>query len=85
MTEPTRGYRELIVWQKAMGLVPAVYRLVKRLPPEGFCSAIRPAHVLRDAAQKDGRLLPMNRPFQISSCRQSLSRHPWEAGQLDSG
>lgn len=34
MTEATRGYRELIAWQKAMQLVPAVYRLVKQLPAE---------------------------------------------------
>ena len=32
--ETTRGYRELIVWQKAMELVPAVYQLVKKLPAE---------------------------------------------------
>ena len=32
--ETTRGYRELIVWQKAMQLVPAVYQLVKKLPAE---------------------------------------------------
>jgi len=34
MTEATRGYRELIVWQKAMELVPAVYAVVKKLPAE---------------------------------------------------
>jgi hypothetical protein len=34
MTEATRGYRELIAWQKAIQLVPAVYRLVKQLPAE---------------------------------------------------
>jgi four helix bundle protein len=34
MTETTRGYRELIVWQKAMQLVPAVYTVVKKLPAE---------------------------------------------------
>jgi hypothetical protein len=34
MTEATRGYRELIAWQKAMQLVPAVYRLVRQLPAE---------------------------------------------------
>ncbi len=34
MTEATRAYRELIVWQKAMQLVPVVYRLVKKLPAE---------------------------------------------------
>lgn len=30
----TRGYRDLIAWQKAMELTPVVYRLVKKLPPE---------------------------------------------------
>jgi four helix bundle protein len=34
MTDATRGYRDLIVWQKAMQLVPAVYALVKKLPTE---------------------------------------------------
>lgn len=38
MTETTRGYRELIVWQKAMDLTPEVYRLVKKLPREELYS-----------------------------------------------
>ena len=32
--EKTRGYRDLIVWQRAMALVPVVYRLVRKLPKE---------------------------------------------------
>jgi four helix bundle protein len=32
MVEETRGYRDLIVWHKAMDLVPEVYKLLKRLP-----------------------------------------------------
>ena len=30
--EQTRGYKDLIVWQKAMALVPPVYQLVQKLP-----------------------------------------------------
>jgi four helix bundle protein len=30
----SRGYKDLIAWQKAMQLVPVVYRLVQRLPNE---------------------------------------------------
>jgi four helix bundle protein len=32
VSEETRGYKDLIVWQKAMDLVPEVYKLLKRLP-----------------------------------------------------
>jgi four helix bundle protein len=35
MTAATRGYRDLIVWQKAMQLVPTVCALVKKVPAEG--------------------------------------------------
>jgi four helix bundle protein len=34
MSEETRGYEDLIVWQKAMDLVPAVYKMSKRFPPD---------------------------------------------------
>jgi hypothetical protein len=34
MSEETRGYKDLIVWQKAIDLVPEVYKLSNRLPPE---------------------------------------------------
>jgi four helix bundle protein len=34
MPEETRGYKELNVWQKAMDLMPVVYRLAKQLPRE---------------------------------------------------
>ena len=32
--EGTRGYKDLIVWQKAMDLVPVAYQLARKLPPE---------------------------------------------------
>ena len=34
MENSQQGYRELVVWQRAVDLVPAIYSLVKRLPPE---------------------------------------------------
>jgi four helix bundle protein len=45
---PTRGYRDLIVWQKAMKLVPEVYRQVRKLPAEeryGLADQLRRAAV----------------------------------------
>lgn len=30
----TRGYKDLMVWQKSIALVPAAYSLVKKLPSE---------------------------------------------------
>ena len=35
-------YRQLIVWQKAMDLVPIVYRLARRLPREEQFGLTRP-------------------------------------------
>ncbi|NNM87488.1 MAG: four helix bundle protein [Phycisphaerae bacterium] len=32
MTEAQQGYRDLVVWQRAVDLVPKVYGLLKRLP-----------------------------------------------------
>lgn len=29
----TKGYRDLIVWQKAIQLIPDIYRLIKEFPP----------------------------------------------------
>ena len=34
MEESTKGYKELIAWQKAMDLAPEAYRLVRKLPRE---------------------------------------------------
>lgn len=34
LTKETRSYRDLIVWQKAMELVVAVYEVTDRFPPE---------------------------------------------------
>ena len=38
MSGAVKGYRELIVWQKAMDLVEETYRLVKFLPKEELYS-----------------------------------------------
>ena len=58
MVEATRGYRELIVWQKAMDLVPMVYRLTKCFPDDerfGLSSQIRRAAVSIPANIAEGQ------------------------------
>jgi uncharacterized OB-fold protein len=69
MTEATRGYRELIVWQKAMQLVPVVYRLVKKLPAEeryALSDKIRRA-VVSVAANIDVRQARPGMPVKVVS------------------
>ena len=34
VTNPVKCYRDLLVWQRTMGLVVATYRLAARLPPD---------------------------------------------------
>lgn len=34
MGAPTRSYRELIVWQRALDLVEVVYEITRQLPPQ---------------------------------------------------
>ena len=58
MCEETRGYKDLIVWQMAMDLVPEVYQLSKRLPPEelyGLSDQIRRAAVSIPANIAEGQ------------------------------
>lgn len=58
MTTQTKGYKDLIVWQKAMDLVPAVYKLARRLPREetyGLTSQIRRAAVSIPANIAEGQ------------------------------
>ena len=46
--DQTRAYRDLVVWQKAMDLVPMAYDLARRLPREeqfGLTSQIQLAAV----------------------------------------
>jgi four helix bundle protein len=48
MEEKTQGYKELLVWQRSMELVPQVYRLSKKFPSEelyGLTSQLRRAMV----------------------------------------
>jgi len=43
-----RGYKDLVVWQRAMELVPGIYRLTDRLPAGeryGLTSQLRRAAV----------------------------------------
>ena len=60
-SDPVTSYRELVVWQKAMALVSAVYKLTRSFPePErfGLTSQIRRAAVSipSNIAEGQGRL-----------------------------
>jgi four helix bundle protein len=78
MTETTRGYRELIAWQKAMDLAPQVYRLVRKLPREelyGLSDQIRRAVVSVPAniAEGQARRQPTEFAHFLSIARGSLA------------
>ena len=48
-----RDYKELLVWQKAMELVPEIYRLVKLLPKEE-------TYALSDQMRRAAISIPLN-------------------------
>ena len=78
MSEQTRGYRELIVWQKAMDLVPGVYQLVRKLPREelyAMSSQIRRAVISIPAniAEGQARQHPAEFAQHLSIARGSLA------------
>ena len=78
MGEETRAYRELIVWQKAMDLVPVVYRLTRQLPREELyelSSQIRRAviSVPANIAEGQGRQHPAEFAQHLSIARGSLA------------
>jgi four helix bundle protein len=60
-TKPVRGYRDLIVWQRAMELCVALYHLTQRFPREeiyGLTNQMRRASVsiASNIAEGQGRL-----------------------------
>ena len=64
--DPTRAYRELIVWQKAMDLVVTAYDLARRLPREeqyGLISQIQRAAVSVPANIAEGQGREAPKPF----------------------
>jgi four helix bundle protein len=78
MSEETRGYRELIVWQKAMDLVPKVYELAKKRPKEelyALSSQIRRAVISIPAniAEGQARQHPAEFAQHLSIARGSLA------------
>jgi four helix bundle protein len=78
MSEQTRGYRQLIVWQKAMDLVPAAYELARRLPREelyALSSQIRRAviSVPANIAEGQARQHPAEFAQHLSIARGSLA------------
>ena len=77
-TARIRGYRDLIVWQRAMELVPSVYGLSNRLPKEeqfGLISQIRRAAVSVPANIAEGQAREGSKAFSnhLSIARGSLA------------
>ena len=78
VAEETRGYRDLIVWQKAMDLVPMAYQLARSLPVierYGLSSQIRRAviSVAANIAEGQGRQHPKEFLHFLSVARGSLA------------
>jgi four helix bundle protein len=78
MLEFTKGYKELLVWQRSMELVPQVYRMTKKFPVDelyGITSQIRRAMVSVPAniAEGQGRRHPKEFLNFLSIARGSLA------------
>ena len=78
MGQDTRGYRELIAWQKAMDLVPMTYQLLRKLPREetyALADQIRRAVVSVPANIAEGQARKHHKEFQqhLSIARGSLA------------
>jgi four helix bundle protein len=66
MEEMTRGYKDLLVWQIAMELVPQVYTITKRFPSDelyGITSQIRRAMVSVPANIAEGQARTHQKEF----------------------
>jgi four helix bundle protein len=78
MGEETRGYKYLIVWQKAMDLAPEVYKLLKRLPRDelyALADQIRRAaiSILANIAEGQARHHPGEFVQHLSIARGNLA------------
>jgi four helix bundle protein len=78
MAEPIRSYRDLVVWQRAMGLVSECYQLSKELPSDeryGLTSQIRRAAVSVPAniAEGNARRGPKEYLHHVSIAQGSLA------------
>jgi four helix bundle protein len=76
-TAPIKSHRDLIVWQKAMDLVEAVYTATASFPKEekyGLTSQIRRAVISIPAniAEGQGRRLPKEYLYFLANARGSL-------------
>src|SRR5262245_14110918 len=63
------GYRRLVVWQRSMDLLPAVYVVARRLPPEaryGLSDQLRRAAVSVPANIAEGQARQHRREFKQS-------------------
>lgn len=74
----TRGYKDLIVWQRAMDLVPIVYRVMRRLPSDerfGLVDQARRAvvSVAANIAEGQARQYPAEFAHGLSVARGSLA------------
>jgi four helix bundle protein len=78
MSQTTRGYKDLMVWQKAMALVPVIYRLVQKLPKQetyALSDQIRRAVISIPANIAEGQARQHKREFvqYLSIARGSLA------------
>jgi four helix bundle protein len=88
---PIRSHRDLVVWQKAMDLVVAVYRATNTFPKAeiyGLTSQIRRAvtSIPANIAEGQGRRLPKEFIYFLATARGSLwelDTHLESASRLD--
>jgi four helix bundle protein len=78
MEEETQGYKLLLAWQRAVELVPQIYRLTKKFPSDelyGLTSQLRRAAVSVPAniAEGQGRRSPKEFSHFLSIARGSLA------------
>ena len=78
MAEQVKDFRDLVTWQRAMDLVPEVYRSVKKLPREetfALAAQIRRASVSIPANIAEGHARQHTREFlqHLSFARGSLA------------
>jgi len=78
VSSKTRGYRDLIVWQKAMDLIPKIYQLSKKLPQDerfALTSQIQRAviSVPANVAEGQARHHPKEFLYHLSVARGSLA------------
>lgn len=67
MTEPIKSYRDLIVWQKAVELVVAIYKMSSKFPKDevyGLVSQMRRSAVSIPSNIAEGRMRGSRKDFR---------------------